>query len=110
MDNKRKTFYKAFGQVCHYDYTTKMKISQVQSYGAWKGYYPTKEEAIAAYEEVKEEAFEKVKTITEALNNLQKELNFSLSYVIDGDTHGLVDYMSLDFAINDINFEFMYRE
>lgn len=73
-------------------------------------FYLTRHDANNAIKPHIELAKSKFRICSSTLNELQKSLGFEVCHVVEGDTHGITDYMSIDFKHAGFDFSFELSE
>ncbi len=69
-------------------------------------YFLTERAARAAISEHLTAAKQKFENCLQAVNKLKEDLNFDISYCVEGDTHGISDYPYISFEMGGFNFTF----
>lgn len=106
----KKTYYRATqNKPNELGYMTEIKVYPLQSYKKHDDtYFDTPEEAYNSFKKALDESVVQFKTIQEELKQLQDKLKFSISYAMEGDTHGIYeDYQCIEIKIR--NYYFIYK-
>lgn len=69
-------------------------------------YFLTERAARTAISEHLTAAKQKFENCLQAVNKLKEDLNFDISYCVEGDTHGISDYPYISFEMGGFNFTF----
>lgn len=69
-------------------------------------YFLTEKAARAAISEHLTAAKQKFENCLQAVNKIKEDLNFDISYCVEGDTHGISDYPYISFEMGGFNFTF----
>ena len=83
-------------------------ITEKMLYGANKNCFLTKEEATTHFEESYKIALDRYEKIIDGMEKLKESIgDFSYSYFLDGDTHGIYeDGLYIEISVNDYDFHF----
>jgi len=72
-----------------------------------KGQYTSDQEAREAILVVFPRAFERFNMIRDRIRQMEHDLDFEVTYTMDGDTHGIYeDHLDVDFRMDGFNFSF----